>query len=58
MKRLINYVITWIFDENRQASDLIILSAAQFDREPLAQIHLPVRVPFGFHGNWISFDAV
>lgn len=48
------YVITWVFNEVRQASDLVILDADQFDGKPIAQIHLPVRVPFGAHGTWIS----
>ena len=36
--------------ENR--SDLLILDAQAIDAEPLARIQLPVRVPYGFHGNW------
>jgi carotenoid cleavage dioxygenase len=32
-------------------SDLVILDAATL--ETVAAIHLPHRVPFGFHGNWI-----
>lgn len=48
------YVMTFVFDENKGTSDLVIIDAANFEAEPLAQIHLPVRVPNGFHGNWIS----
>ena len=25
-----------------------------FYRPALAQVHMPVRVPFGFHGSWIA----
>lgn len=49
-----SYVMTWVFDEHRQASDLVIIDAAQFDQAPIAQIHLPVRVPMGAHGSWIA----
>jgi len=52
------YVMAWVYDEQRQASDLVILDAAQFDQEPIAQIHLPVRVPMGFHGTWVPLSAV
>ena len=34
-------------------SDLVILDAQDFAGEPVATVHLPQRVPFGFHGNWI-----
>ncbi len=39
-------------EENR--SDLLILDAENLDREPLAVVKLPHRVPAGFHGNWRS----
>lgn len=52
------YVLTWVFDQQRQASDLVILDGAQFDQEPLAQIHLPTRVPFGAHGTWVPAAAI
>jgi carotenoid cleavage dioxygenase-like enzyme len=28
--------------------------AQDFAGEPVARIHLPVRVPLGFHGSWIA----
>ena len=33
-------------------SDLVLLDAGTL--EPVAEVHLPVRVPHGFHGNWIG----
>ncbi len=47
------FVMTFVFDESRQASELIILDALDMGRAPVAQVLLPVRVPYGFHGNWI-----
>jgi carotenoid cleavage oxygenase len=32
-------------------SDLVLLDAATL--ETVATVHLPVRVPYGFHGNWV-----
>ena len=52
------YVMTLVFDENKQKSDLVILDPANFEDEPIATIHLPLRVPSGFHGNWIAKDAL
>lgn len=35
------------------ASDLLILDASEVAAEPVATVHLPRRVPAGFHGSWI-----
>jgi carotenoid cleavage dioxygenase-like enzyme len=31
----------------------VILAAQDFTGEPIARVHLPVRVPLGLHGSWI-----
>ncbi|GAB2655808.1 carotenoid oxygenase family protein [Nocardia goodfellowii] len=36
-----------------RTSYLMILDATDLTAQPLARIHLPVRVPTGFHGNWL-----
>ncbi|MCZ6459722.1 MAG: carotenoid oxygenase family protein, partial [Gammaproteobacteria bacterium] len=41
------------FDETKNATDLVILDAQDLSRPALAEVHLPVRVPYGFHGNWV-----
>lgn len=51
------YVISYVYDETRNASDVVILDAQAFEDAPLATIRLPVRVPYGFHGNWIADRA-
>ena len=47
------HVITFVYDENTNGSDLVILHAQDFAGAPVASIHLPQRVPYGFHGNWV-----
>jgi len=47
------YVMAYVFDAERNASDVVILSAQDFAGPPLAVVELPVRVPFGFHGDWV-----
>jgi carotenoid cleavage dioxygenase len=49
--------MSYVYDAARDASDVVILDAQAFDGEPLAVISLPVRVPYGFHGNWIADRA-
>jgi len=46
------WIMSYVFDSNRNLSDVVILDAQDFAGEPVATIHLPVRVPFGFHGGW------
>lgn len=48
------YLMTYVYDESRKASELVILDALDLARPALAQIQLPVRVPYGFHGSWIA----
>jgi carotenoid cleavage dioxygenase-like enzyme len=48
------YVMAFVHDFDRGATDLAILAAQDFSSEPVARIHLPVWVPLGFHGNWIA----
>ncbi|MEM9255023.1 MAG: carotenoid oxygenase family protein [Pseudomonadota bacterium] len=33
---------------------LSILSAGNFDHGPIAKVHIPTRVPNGFHANWMA----
>ena len=47
------YAIGFVYDEARDASDLVILDASDMAKAPLAAIHMPRRVPHGFHGSWI-----
>ena len=37
-----------------ETSDLVILNADDFTGLPQAVIHLPHRIPPGFHGNWVA----
>jgi 8'-apo-carotenoid 13,14-cleaving dioxygenase len=34
-----------------------VLNAADFTGGPEAVVHLPQRVPFGFHENWIPDEG-
>jgi carotenoid cleavage dioxygenase-like enzyme len=47
------YVMAFVHDPDRGAADLVILAAQDFTGAPVARVHLPARVPLGFHGSWI-----
>lgn len=51
------YLMSYVHDLAENKSELVIFSASQLEQEPIARIHLPVRVPAGFHGSWIPDAA-
>jgi carotenoid cleavage dioxygenase len=51
------WVLCVVYDATRDGSDLVILDATSFAGPPVATVHLPARVPFGFHGSWVPADS-
>jgi carotenoid cleavage dioxygenase len=51
------WVISFVYDQGRGGSALVVLDATHFEAPPVATVPLPQRVPFGFHGNWIPDPA-
>ena len=47
------YLMTYVYDKASDKSNLVIFHAQNIKSGPIAQIKLPQRVPFGFHGNWV-----
>ena len=48
------WVLVLAYDHARNTSDFHILDAQNVRGEPVAVVHLPHRVPYGFHGNWVA----
>ena len=48
------YVMAFVHDPDRGAADLVVLAAQDFTGDPLATVHLPARIPLGFHGSWTA----
>ena len=46
------YLVAFVYDQSLDKSNLLIFNALEIMAGPVAQIALPQRVPFGFHGNW------
>jgi carotenoid cleavage dioxygenase len=51
------WLVSYVYDKTTDKSDVVVLNANDLAGEPAAIVHLPVRVPAGFHGNWVP-DAV
>jgi carotenoid cleavage dioxygenase len=47
------WVMSYVYDATTDRSDVVVLDAQDFTGDPVATIHLPARVPFGFHGSWL-----
>jgi carotenoid cleavage dioxygenase len=48
------WLLSLSYDPARDASDLVIIDAADFLGPEVGRVHLPQRVPFGFHGNFVT----
>jgi carotenoid cleavage dioxygenase len=48
------YLLTFLYDAGRDASELVIVDASAVAAGPVARVALPQRVPYGFHGTWVD----
>jgi len=51
------YLLSFAYDPAENRSELVIVDASSMSADPVARVHLPVRVPFGFHGSWVADQA-
>ncbi|MFM6488298.1 MAG: carotenoid oxygenase family protein [Dolichospermum sp.] len=49
------WLVTFVYDENSQRSELLVINAEDMTSEPIARVIISQRVPYGFHGTWISY---
>ena len=52
------WVITFVYDSNEDKSELVIVDAQNMTSEPVARVLIPQRVPYGFHGDWVSEEKL
>ena len=48
------WLIGLVINMNDESTDLVILNADDFTGSAQAVVHLPHRIPPGFHGNWVA----
>jgi len=51
-------VLTWAHDHRAGTSYLAILDAADIAAAPIGEVHVPRRVPNGFHGTWVPHGSL
>ncbi len=47
------WLLTFVHDSTNDAAELVILDARNVAGKPAARLHIPQRVPIGFHAWWI-----
>ena len=52
------WLLSMIYDRSRNGSSLAVLDATRPEEGPVALVHMPRRVPFGFHGLWVPNDEL
>jgi carotenoid cleavage dioxygenase len=49
------WITAVIYRAAEDRSDFAVFDALSVEKGPIALAHVPRRVPFGFHGNWVGF---
>lgn len=53
------WLVTYVHDLAAETAEFVVIDAHDFGRSDyVAKVPLPQRIPFGFHGNWVSDRAV
>jgi carotenoid cleavage dioxygenase len=48
------YVLAPVYDARTNLTSIRVIDAQKFSAAPVATIDLPVRIPFGFHGDFVT----
>jgi carotenoid cleavage dioxygenase len=52
------WLVTFVYDTSEDSSELVVVNAQDMNAEPVARVLIPQRVPYGFHGAWLSEDQL
>jgi carotenoid cleavage dioxygenase len=52
------WLVTFVHDLAGGSAELVVMDARELARGYVATVTLPQRIPFGFHGNWVSDRSV
>jgi 8'-apo-carotenoid 13,14-cleaving dioxygenase len=52
------WLMTFTHAHDGSTASFVVLDAQDLARGPVAEVPLPQRIPYGFHGNWVSDRSV
>ncbi len=52
------WLVSFVYDEGKETSELVVMNAQDITASPVAHVLIPERVPYGFHGAWISEEQL
>ena len=52
------YVMQLVDRHETGTTDLLILDAQRIDQQPVATLRIPIRMPGGLHGNWVTDEQL
>jgi len=52
------WIVTYVYDEIEGTSEMVVLDARHVSGAPIARVMIPSRVPYGFHGAWVSGERI
>jgi len=52
------YLLTFVYDASTDSSEFWVMDARTMSGDPIAVVEIPHRVPYGFHGIWVSEEQM
>ncbi|GLC54223.1 hypothetical protein PLESTB_000836900 [Pleodorina starrii] len=52
------YLVVYVYDDKENASYMNVYDARSMASTPLASLRMPRRVPYGFHGTWVTEEQL
>ncbi|MEA3119653.1 MAG: hypothetical protein QOI13_2923, partial [Paraburkholderia sp.] len=51
------WLLCCVYRRATDTSDVVVLDARDLAAGPVATVHLPTRIPAGFHGAWLANEG-
>jgi len=52
------WLLSYVYDTTEDSSELVVVNAQDVNSQPVARVLIPQRVPYGFHGTWVSQEQL